>query len=98
MNGVLGFAMMFALVLCIGNVEDVLQASQSTGYAFIAIFEASIPSKGGVFVMTLLITVLAMVSSVGVFATASRMSWSFARDGGLPFSKQLSRVCFIFYS
>lgn len=42
--------------------------------------------------MAAIIPVLAAASSIGVYATTSRMIWSFARDRGLPFSKYLVRV------
>ncbi|CAI7678880.1 unnamed protein product [Penicillium pancosmium] len=46
----------------------------------------------GASVMTAVIMVLTMACSTGITATASRMTWSFARDEGLPFSRFLKQV------
>jgi choline transport protein len=42
--------------------------------------------------MTSLILVLMAAAAIGIMATASRLLWSFARDGGVPFSNYISRV------
>lgn len=35
-----------------------------------------------------------MFACVGILATASRMLWAFAREGGVPFSGYIARVGF----
>jgi choline transport protein len=42
--------------------------------------------------MTSLILILMAAAAIGIMATASRLLWSFARDGGVPFSNYISRV------
>lgn len=42
--------------------------------------------------MTALIDGLAWCAVIGFLATASRMTWSFARDRGLPFHRFISKV------
>jgi amino acid transporter len=90
LNSALGFAMMLTVLFCIGDVKSVL--GSNTGFPFIQIFYNSTQSYAGASVMTALIMVLTMACSTGITATASRMTWSFARDQGLPFSHYLKQV------
>ena len=43
---------------------------------------------------TCIIVITQIFATVGIVATASRMLWAFAREGGLPGSKWISRVSF----
>jgi amino acid transporter len=56
------------------------------------IFEWATGSTAGATIMASIIIALEFCSAMGCLAAASRMTWSFARDNGLPFSKALSRV------
>ncbi|KAF7718323.1 Choline transport protein [Penicillium ucsense] len=89
-NSALGFSMMLTVLFCIGDVESVLNSA--TGFPFIQIFYNVTHSHAAASVMTALIIVLTMACSTGITATASRMTWSFARDRGLPFSRWLMQV------
>jgi amino acid transporter len=89
-NSALGFSMMLTVLFCLGDVESVLNTA--TGFPFIQIFYDVTHSYAGASVMTALIMVLTMACSTGITATASRMTWSFARDQGLPFSHYLKKV------
>ena len=40
------------------------------------------------------IGVIGLMSSIGVVASVSRLTWAFARDGGLPYSKFFAHVRF----
>ncbi|KAJ5126555.1 hypothetical protein N7448_007334 [Penicillium atrosanguineum] len=88
LNSALGLSMMLTILFCLGDV-DVLGA---TGFPFIQIFYNSTGSYIGASFMTAIITVLTGACSVGIATTASRMTWSFARDQGLPFSRFLKKV------
>ncbi|KAJ5204225.1 uncharacterized protein N7498_005104 [Penicillium cinerascens] len=90
LNSVLGLAMMVTVLFCIGDVDHVLNSV--TGFPFIQVFYDSTQSYAGASVMTALIIVLTGACSTGITTTASRMTWSFARDKGLPFSRFLSQV------
>ncbi|KAJ6013351.1 hypothetical protein N7540_007942 [Penicillium herquei] len=90
LNSLLGFSMMLTILFCIGDVKSVLNSS--TGFPFIQVFYDSTHSYAGASVMTAVIMVLTMACSIGITATASRMTWSFARDQGLPFSRFLKSV------
>ena len=88
LNSALGLSMMLTVLFCLGDV-DVLG---STGMPFIQVFYNSTKSYIGASIMTAIIMVLTGACSVGIATTASRMTWSFARDQGLPFSRFLKKV------
>jgi choline transport protein len=91
MNGLLGFGMLLAILFCLGDVDTVLLTP--TGYPFMAIFQQGVKSLGGATAMSAIITALVVCATISVVASASRMTWSFARDRGLPGWKWLSKVC-----
>ncbi|KAJ6021942.1 Amino acid/polyamine transporter I [Penicillium herquei] len=90
LNGTLGFAIVLAFLFCIGNVEDAMNSS--TGYGFIEVFFKATGSHAGTTVMSAIPTALVICASFGFLASASRLTWAFARDKGLPFSNFLSHV------
>ncbi|KAJ5127912.1 Amino acid/polyamine transporter I [Penicillium atrosanguineum] len=90
LNGTLGFAIVLAFLFCIGNMEDAL--GSATGYDFIEVFWNATKSHAGTSVMAALPTALVICASFGFLASASRLTWAFARDKGLPFSDFLSHV------
>ncbi|KAL8811645.1 MAG: hypothetical protein Q9223_007490 [Gallowayella weberi] len=90
LNGTLGFSMLIAVLFCIGNIEEIIETP--TGYPFIAIFVQATRSIGGSTGMASLIAILGICAEIAFVASASRMTWSFARDHGLPFWKYLSKV------
>ena len=90
-NGALGFGMLVATLFCIGNVDEVL--STPTDFPFMAIFQQAVGSLSGASTMAAIVTILNVCSTFSYVATASRMTWSFARDRGTPGWKYLSKVC-----
>lgn len=88
LNSALGLSMMLTVLFCLGDI-DILG---STGMPFIQVFYNSTKSYIGASIMTAIIMVLTGACSVGIVTTASRMTWSFARDQGLPFSRFLKQV------
>ena len=89
-NGVLAFSMLVAVLFCVGDITAALQTP--TGYPFIEIFTQATASKAGATAMTSIITVLAFCAIIAALAGSSRMTWSFARDRGLPGWRYLSKV------
>ena len=89
-NGSVGFAMMVTILYCLGDVESVLNSK--TAFPFIQIFFNSVGNVAGATVMAAVVLTLTWACSIGITTTASRMTWSFARDNGLPMSRYLSRV------
>ena len=90
LNGVLGFAMIIAFSFTLGDLETDLESP--TEYNFIQAFYGATKSLAGSSVMTAIIIALVICASFGFLATASRQTWAFARDNGLPFSGFLSHV------
>ncbi|KAI6837645.1 amino acid transporter [Hortaea werneckii] len=89
-NGGVGFIMMVTTLYCLGDVETVLNTA--TGFPFIQIFYDSVGNVAGATVMSAVVLALTWACSIGITTTASRMTWSFARDRGLPFSRIISKV------
>lgn len=90
LNGTLGFATILALVFCFGDVDTAL--SSPTGYDFIEVFQNATNNVAGTSVMTSILIALVICATFGFLASASRQTWAFARDRGLPFSNFLSKV------
>lgn len=90
LNGVLGFAALMAILFCAGNIKDALETP--TGYPFMEIFFQATNSAAGATAMACVILALVFFATLGLIATASRMTWAFARDNGLPGSRWLAKV------
>lgn len=90
LNGVLGFGFLIALLFSCGNLETTL--STPTGYPLIQIFYAATGSTSATTAMTCGIVASAVAAVLALLASASRTTWAFARDNGLPFSKWLQQV------
>jgi amino acid transporter len=56
------------------------------------IFPDSVKSTAGATVMGTIVLLLTWACATGIITTASRMTWSFARDRGTPFSSFISYV------
>jgi choline transport protein len=89
-NGTLAFSFIRVLLFCIGNVDDALNSN--TGYPIIEIFYQATNSARAATAMQCAITAVGFISSLGVVASVSRLTWAFARDGGLPFSPFFAHV------
>ncbi|KAI9849537.1 MAG: hypothetical protein M1837_004157 [Sclerophora amabilis] len=90
LNGATGYAMILAVLFCLGDVKSVVNTP--TQYPFIQVFYNGTRSYAGATIMTALIIGLLWCAVIGFLATASRMTWSFARDRGLPFHRFISKV------
>lgn len=90
LNGSLGFIMIISFCFTLGSVTDVL--STTTGYPFIQVFFNATNSHLGTSFMTAILIVNITSASISTVATASRQTWSFARDKGLPFSSFIAHV------
>ncbi|KAF1984429.1 amino acid transporter [Aulographum hederae CBS 113979] len=90
-NGCIGFAMMVTALYCLGpDVDSILDSP--TGFPFLQIFYNAVGTRGGAVAMGAIVLILTWACSTGITTTASRMTWSFARDKGTPFSHILSKV------
>jgi choline transport protein len=96
LNGVLGFAICIAFSFSLFDLNGLNNALGSpTGYDFIEVFQVATKNLAGSSVMTAILIALVTCASFGFLATASRQTWAFARDHGLPFSNFLSYVSYI---
>ncbi|KAI2466144.1 amino acid/polyamine transporter I [Annulohypoxylon bovei var. microspora] len=89
LNGSTGWAMVLALLFCLGDIESVINSP--TGFPFIEVFYIG-TGKAGATVMTAIVILIGWCAVIGFAATASRMTWSFARDHGLPFHQYIRKV------
>lgn len=89
-NGTLAFVFLIVILFCIGSVEQSLDPAYT--FPIIGIFMQSTKSAGASTAMQTAITVIGLVSNVAVVASVSRLTWAFARDGGLPFSSYFAHV------
>jgi len=88
-NATLAFGFLIALLFCLGDLETVL--STPTGYPIIAIFVQATGKAAGT-VMEAGLIIIAFASGFGILASVSRLTFAFARDGGMPFSKFFAYV------
>lgn len=95
-NGILGFGMLVAVLFRIGNISAAL--APATGFTFIEVFEQALSSSGFATGLTALLLVLFIFCAVAVHAAASRVTWAFARDDGLPGSFWIKKVSPHIYS
>ena len=91
-NGCLGFIVVVTLCFTMGDVQKALDSD--TGFPFIQVFFNATKNYAGASIMVTIVIVLLTAGVISEVATASRQIWSFARDGGLPFSRALSHVRF----
>ena len=89
-NGCLAFGFVLVLLFCIGDVQEALESP--TGYPVMVIFYNATRSRTAATVMQASITTIGLASNIGVVASVSRLTWAFARDGGLPFSEYFAHV------
>jgi choline transport protein len=90
LNAGLAFIMAVTLCFTLGDVDSLFDSV--TRQPFIQIFFNATGSYGGTNAMVSIVIIMLAACCVSEVATASRQLWSFARDGGLPFSAWLSQV------
>ncbi|RAL59845.1 hypothetical protein DID88_000474 [Monilinia fructigena] len=90
LNGALGFGMLLAALFCLGNIEEV--SSDPDRLPFMAIFQQAVGSLPGALTMAAIVSLMNICATISFVATASRMTWSFARDRGVPGWQYLSKV------
>lgn len=89
-NGSLSLIFVIVLLFCTGNIERDLNTP--TGYAIIEIFYQTTGSVRAATAMQALIATIGLSSNLAVVASVSRLTWAFARDGGLPYSSFFAHV------
>ncbi|KGO69465.1 Amino acid/polyamine transporter I [Penicillium italicum] len=86
-GAVTGFIFMVVCLFCIQNVDSVINAD----LPFMELVTEVVGVKGAAVLMALFIF-NGLGQGVSILTTASRLTWGFARDGGVPFSKYFSHV------
>ncbi|EON66704.1 hypothetical protein W97_05950 [Coniosporium apollinis CBS 100218] len=90
LNAIMALGFVIAMLFCIGDVDAV--TNTPTGYPIIAIYYQATKSKAATNVLVAMISLLQCISLFGVYASVSRLAWTFAKDKGLPFSDFFARV------
>lgn len=85
---VTAFPFVVAMFYCISDPGAILESP----VPIFGIFEQALKSGTGATAMTSLIVVTGFFALNATQQTSSRLTWSFARDGGLIFSKQIGHV------
>ncbi|KAI4255110.1 MAG: hypothetical protein LQ352_002720, partial [Teloschistes flavicans] len=84
-----GFIFLMVLLLVAGPVEDVIESAAGP---LLHIFFNATNSRTGSIILLLFPLVCLLFATTGIMTTSSRMTWAFARDGGLPASKIFAKV------
>lgn len=90
-DGLMAFVFLLVVLFCIGNIDEALKPAYI--FPVIGVFKQATRSVGATTAMQTAISSIGMISNVGVVASVSRLTWAFARDGGLPFSSYFAHVC-----
>ncbi|KAJ5151671.1 hypothetical protein N7492_009966 [Penicillium capsulatum] len=86
-GAITGFIFMIVCLFCIQNVKSVTDAD----LPFIELLLETVGLKGAATLIALFIF-NGLGQGIGILTTASRLTWGFARDGGLPWSRYFSHV------
>lgn len=90
-NGVSTIAFSVAILFGIGDIKFAL--SSPTKYPIIQIFFTATGSKAATTALVCALISTLIFATFGTLASASRLTWAFARDKGLPFPDYIAQVC-----
>jgi len=86
--------MLFGFVICllftIGDINKV--ENTPTGLPLIEVFYEATASKNATNFFVSMPAIILFVTQFNIYASVSRLIWIFARDKGLPFSRQFAYV------
>ncbi|KAF5249486.1 hypothetical protein FANTH_5179 [Fusarium anthophilum] len=88
-GAITGFIFMVVCLFCIVDMSIV--TDPTTGLAFMDLLKQTVGLEGGTVLLTLFI-VNGIGQGIGIVTTASRLTWGFARDGGIPWSGYFAKV------
>ena len=83
-----GFLFSIVLFYCIKDLDKILKSTVPVAELFLQ----AAGGKGGAIVLQLMVVSILVCVNLEVQTTATRMVWSFSRDGAFPGSKWLSQV------
>ena len=84
-----GFIFLTVLLFVAGNVDDVIN---STAGPLLQIFYNATQSNAGAVCLLIFPLVCLLFATTSIMTTSSRMTYAFARDGGLPASRFFAKV------
>ncbi|KAK4505063.1 hypothetical protein PRZ48_003026 [Zasmidium cellare] len=90
LNYLFGFIMLLTFLFRAENIPQALQANPTT--PFLAMLQNITGSRTAACVMGVYIAVAFFFGALNMVSTASRQLYAFARDGGVPFARQLRTV------
>lgn len=77
------------MMYSVSDIQAVLDSPIPNQEVYLQAMQGGRP---GALILQLIILLCLVVACMDLQLTQARMSWSFARDGGLPFSKTLSKI------
>lgn len=90
-NAIMQWAFAVCILYTIGNVD--LVTGTDTGLPLIEVFYQATNSKPVTTLYVVAIAIVLYIALFNIFASVSRLiTWSFARDHGLPFSSTFAKV------
>lgn len=89
-NGALGFGFLIGLLFSVTDIKGALKSP--TKSPIVEILYQALQSKSATTAVIVLFVVLAVCAEMGMIASTSRLTWAFARDNGLPFSRFFAHV------
>ncbi|GJN86623.1 hypothetical protein PLIIFM63780_010204 [Purpureocillium lilacinum] len=84
-----GFIFLSCLLFCVNNIDDVIKAPYGP---LLQIFMDATKNKAGSTCLLIFPLICMVFTATTLMATSSRMSYAFARDRGMPFSRVFARV------
>lgn len=79
-NGIIAYAMVVTILFCMGPMDDVLNSA----YPIFTIIQSTTGSIPVATAMTCGLLLISLSVTLGSIASVSRLTWAWARDGGLP--------------
>lgn len=87
-NGALSFSIVIVMLYFGGPLDSLLEVE----FPWMTIVYQATGSKGAVAALNGYLIFMGLAACISSIASGSRMTWSFARDRGLPFWRHLRRV------
>lgn len=84
-----GWVFLSCLMFVLTNVDDV--NTSAVGPLLVILYQAT-NNRAGATCLLIFPLVCLLFATTGIMSTSSRMTYAFARDGGLPFSRILAKV------
>ena len=89
-NGVLAFAFLIGLLFGVPDIQGALNSH--TKSPIVEIMYQTLQSKRAATAVMSLFIMVCFCAVMGMVASTSRLTWAFARDNGLPFSRTIAYV------